>query len=63
MTGGFVTVVDAPAGRYAVLLSEVETALLKQGERQDFTVEFLFGTVLRKSNYKQMLTVETAAAS
>lgn len=61
LTGLFVTVVDAPAGRFTVLLSEAETALLKKGERQDFTVDFAFGSVLRKANYYKALTVAAAS--
>lgn len=61
MTGLFVTVIDAAAGRYTVLLSETETSLLKKGDRQDFTVDFQFGTVLRKANYYQSLTVKAAS--
>lgn len=61
LTSTAVAIVDAAAGRYSVLLSEAETALLKRGERQDFTVDFLFGTVLRKVNYRQALTIAAAA--
>ena len=61
LTSGAIVVVDAPAGRYTVLLSEIETAALRAGDRQSFTVEFLFGTVLRRVNYTRALTVEPSA--
>lgn len=57
LTGGFVTVVDGPAGKFNVILSEAETTLLKKGTALDFTVDFQFGTVLRKANFYKALTV------
>lgn len=62
LSDGDVSVVDAAAGRYQVDLAAAETTALKAGIKQGFTVEFIFGSLPRKANYKKALTVEAPEA-
>ena len=56
-TTGGVVVTNLILGKFDVVLSDAETALLKIGSRQSFTVVVDIGTTRRVINFDSVLTV------
>lgn len=60
LTGAGVVIVDAPAGKFSVILTKVDTALLRVGALQSFDVFFDFGAQRTIAQYIQRLTVSAS---
>lgn len=57
LTASGVVIVDAPAGKFSVILTKVDTLSLRVGQLQSFDVYFDFGAQRTIAQYIQRLTV------